>query len=158
MDHKDIIEIIECLADFYKVDKNLAVAIASVESKFDAWAARFEPKWKYFVTPEKYSRSLGITLQTETMFQQTSWGLMQVMGSVMRELGYQDHLNSGAAIEVGARYGCAKLKTLLNRYPKEEDAISAYNAGSLIVADGKYKNQQYVDKVNEVLSGLRIKH
>lgn len=126
----------------------LAIAVCEVESAGDHLAVRFEPGWRYFYQVEAHARSAHITVETERTLQAMSWGLMQVMGSVARELGHQGSLLALCDAFTGAKYGCLKLASFLRKYSKMEDAIAAYNAGSpRRAADGTYVNQAYVDKV-----------
>jgi soluble lytic murein transglycosylase-like protein len=107
-----------------------------------------------------YAKNIQITIQTEAMLQGTSWGLMQVMGTVARELGHSAMLTQLADPEIGVNLGTLKLRRLLDYYGLREDAISAYNQGGTKKSvTGAYLNQGYVDsvlsrmgKINEILS------
>lgn len=155
LDIKAIIEVIADTARTCRIDPNLAVAIASVESAFDPLAVRFEPAWDYLISPSVYAASLNISQLTEETLQKMSWGCMQVMGSVARELGYDENLVNLTRPELGARYGCMKLKSLSVKYSQEENLISAYNAGTPGKANGVYRNQRYVTTVSDALARLR---
>lgn len=138
------------------VDSDLACAIAKVESSWNPWAVRFEPKWSYFEWPEKFAKILGITLETEKQLQSCSWGLLQIMGGVARELGFQGPLQMLCGPRIGAQYACMKLKALKKRYAVLEDQISAYNAGTpRMHSDGTYENQAYVDAVIKAYAELQ---
>ncbi len=153
----DLMKIVETAAVKNGVDPDLAMAIASVESSWDAWAVRFEPNWKYFKTPEVYAKDLHITVETETALQACSYGLMQIMGSVARELGFTKSLLQLADPFIAADFSTRKLATLVKKHPTELDAIAAYNAGKPRLTEaGKYVNQGYVDKVTKVLGELRV--
>lgn len=134
------------------VDVRLALAIAETESAGDPLAVRFEPRWKYYFDVPQFAYRNRITQDTERALQSISWGLMQVMGSVCRELHFVDSLvKLGNDPALGAKYGCLKLAQLMKKYPKLEDAIASYNAGSPRKLDGKYVNQEYVDRVKHKL-------
>lgn len=139
------------------LDPDLAVAIATVESAGYPLAVRYEPGWAYFYQPEIFARKNGISEATERMLQASSWGVMQVMGTVCRELGHQDSIvQIVARPELGISFGLKKIKKLCERYESEEAVIASYNAGSpRKMPGGKYKNQQYVDKVLASLRRLR---
>lgn len=130
-----------------RVNADLVRAIIEVESGGQFLAVRFEPDWRYLLRPELYAQRLRITTATETKLQQFSWGLMQLMGSVARELGFTGYLTQLCEPETNLHYGCKKLAALLAKYPDPTDAIAAYNAGSPRMVNGKYDNQGYVDKV-----------
>lgn len=131
----------------YEVEDALILAIIWQESKGETWAFRFEPKFSYRYTPSVFAKNLGISLDTEIMAQMTSWGLMQVMGCVARECGFDSHLPKLLIPEIGLEYGVKKLSKLLKKYSTVQDVIAAYNGGSPIVINGQYRNQHYVDSV-----------
>ncbi len=146
-----IIKSSEC----FRIDAHLIEAIIVTESSGDADATRFEPKWHLYNNPQFYCDHLGISKQEEEVSQATSWGLMQVMGAVARDLGYTEDLKMLLVPEVGIFYGCKKLKQLMQRYGSEEAVVSAYNQGNARMANGMYMNQRYVDKVYAYLRQLR---
>lgn len=139
------------------LDANLVLAICAIESSWNPLAARFEPAFKYFNEPNKWAASLGISVETETMFQACSWGLMQIMGSAARDLGYTGPMQQLCSMWLGTEFGCRKLEQLQKKYPDERDVIAAYNAGSprRIPESGNYVNQSYVDAVSRKLNELR---
>lgn len=136
------------IATGYNLDPHLAMAIVQQESGGNPYAIRYEALWRYLVTPATFANSLHISAATETVLQSMSWGLMQVMGSVARELGFTDPMPKLCELEIGLQYGCKQLQRLAIRYPKLEDTIAAYNAGSpRRTTAGIYENQSYVDSV-----------
>lgn len=138
------------------LDRDLVSAIIVTESNWKPMACRFEPVWKYFYEPRHFAQTCGITVNTETILQACSFGLMQVMGSVCRELGLEGSLLQLASADVGLEYGCKKLSSLMRKYADEQKAIAAYNAGSArYLASGSFENQGYVDKVSAKLRELR---
>jgi soluble lytic murein transglycosylase-like protein len=82
------------------------------------------------------------------MLQKTSFGLMQVMGAVFREYGFEGWLSQiVTSPELQLEFGCKHLSKKIRRYGKES-GIAAYNAGSpRRKPDGKFVNQYYVDNV-----------
>lgn len=130
------------------IDPKLVGAFIAVESAGKSSASRYEPGWKYFLNPEQFAKSLGITTATETVHQATSWGLMQVMGSVAREQGFTEQLPKLIVPGPNLDVGCQFLKKLQGKYPTLQDLIASYNAGSPRKnADGTYVNEAYVQKV-----------
>lgn len=77
----------------------------------------------------------------------TSVGLCQVQVRTARELGFrgteEDLMHPG----VNSMYAAKYLSKQASRYKSWIHAISAYNVGSLKRKNGKYINQEYVDKV-----------
>ena len=140
--------LIMSIANFNNVDPDLAVAIAETESSFDEYACRFEANWKYAFNCESFANNAKISEDTERMLQMCSFGMMQVMGTVARELGFRGNLLHLTKPELGIRFGCLKLKELLAKYSYQDDVIAAYNSGSpRKIQDGRYYNQTYVNKV-----------
>lgn len=145
---------IESAATKIGVDPKLLRAVCMVESAMKINAIRFEHDYKWTFEPERFAKKLGITVETEIACQSFSYGLGQVMGAVCREYGFEGHLfdlvqnRSDMALAYAAKHLAAKLK----KAERTEDAIAAYNAGSVRrVSSGDYVNQGYVDKVLKAL-------
>ena len=158
MDKADVLKIAAQKAEQHEIDLDLVLAFITVESNFNVWAHRFEPSWRYSLTDEETNRHAAhnmISVATEHVDQCTSFGVMQVMGSVARELGYLGNLAGLYDPEYGVHYGCLKLKLELKKYPEMSDAISSYNAGSPRKVGGLYSNQTYVDKITAAYNGLK---
>lgn len=133
------------------VNPHFIASIILIESAGKPWACRFEPKWSYTTQPSLYARKIGASVETEINMQMTSWGLMQVMGTVARELGFNGWLSELCDPNVGILYGSLKLKSLIEKHGNLEDAVASYNAGSpKRRTDGKYINQDYVDRFKRV--------
>lgn len=152
-------DLIKKYADHFGLDKNLVEAICFVESSFNTQATRFEKDWRYFYEPRHFAEKLNIPVEQEEKNQATSWGLMQVMGAVARELGLTDKIETLTTPDIGLFYGCSKLKSLFHRKMCDNDeakVIASYNAGSpRMTKGGLFENQQYVDKVYRKLTELR---
>ena len=135
----------------YDVPTGLINAIIQVESSGNTYAVRYEDGYRWLVKPFK---QFHWHTPTEKIMQKTSWGLMQIMGAVARERGFKGrYLAELCKPEIGVKYGVKHLKWQYNRYGNWRDAISAYNQGSPRKKDGKYTNQEYVDKVLKNWSG-----
>ena len=117
-----------------------------VESSLDPGVFRYEPAYKYlYLLDDKSQLS-----PTERIGQMCSWGLMQVMGAVARELGYTQSFPKLCYPAVGLRYGCLHLHKFKSKYSAWPDVIASYNAGSprrSLGPGSPYFNQSYVDKV-----------
>lgn len=153
----DVEALIDVNSKKYSLDSDLIRAIVLVESGGNPFTVRYEPAWKYLYFAREFAEKLNITYPTEVFLQSTSWGYMQVMGSVCRELSFTDMITKLATPEIGMDYGCKKLAQVKGKYENETDIISAYNAGSpKKTAGGMYSNQKYVDRVHAQL--LRFRH
>lgn len=153
----EIIGIIVAAATRAGVDPDLACAIAKVESSYNPWAIRFEPKWSYPYDVAACALKTGVTAETEGTLQACSWGLMQIMGAVAREMGFDETMPALCDPDRAVLYGCLHLKRFLTRYAGDEpSAIAAYNAGSARKGpDGRFVNQDYVDRVTRELATIR---
>ena len=141
---------IEDAATRYKVPKALLCALIEVESGWNPWAVRHEPGYKYLVDI-KHS---CVTAETERVMQQTSFGLIQILGSTARWLGYHEpFLTSLCEPVTGLKWGCRYLVHLYTKHHNWSDAVSAYNQGwpRRDPATHQYLNQSYVDKVMEAI-------
>ena len=153
---KGMPNVVAGLAAKYGLDADLVHAICEVESSHNPLAIRFEPHFKLSYFPREHASRLGCSYETELNAQATSWGLMQVMGCVARELGFDGWMPELCQDAVGVEYGCKLLQRLYRRYDEEASIIAAYNAGSARKdKSGMYVNQNYVNKVHQVLTRLR---
>jgi soluble lytic murein transglycosylase-like protein len=118
----------------------LVKALCAQESSLNPFAMRFEHAWKYAFKVDEFAKSCNTTSKIERRLQMTSVGIMQVMGTVARELSFTGHLYDLCDIKIGLFYGCKKLDMLLKKFPLP-DALAAYNAGSgNLEAGRKYSN------------------
>lgn len=164
-----ISQYVTVVARQYKLPEQLVQAIVAVESGADRFAMRTEPRYTwlwdvarrrpYQVTVARasertpaadFSAPAGISLHTEWIGQQTSWGLMQVMGAVAREHGFAGHFPGLCDPLEGLHYGCRYLARLRDRFLAEHGwrgVVAAYNAGAPRRDGAGFVNQRYVDKV-----------
>ncbi len=139
-------------ADKYDIDFSLVKGISMVESSLDPFAIRFEPKYEYIMPLkeiQRLARLCGISVDTETMLQRCSFGLMQIMGANIRSYGFIENLTSlFDDHSLSIQFGCRMISGLFKRYKSIDDVISAYNAGEpKRKVSTKYINQEYVDNV-----------
>jgi len=156
----------------YGIPPELVAAIIDVESNWEHWAINPEPRWRYYwdfrkkrpfrdvtqdeiaceTPPDDFEGPLGTDPDAEWWAQQISFGLMQVMGAVGREMGYPGKwLDALLDPQNSIEYGCKYLSRLYRRYRSWDDAISAYNQGGPYKHGDRYINQEYVDKVYSAL-------
>lgn len=146
----ELIEIIKNYSEEFELPANIVYGICMQESNGQVLACRYEPQYKWLFNPAKVKPKL-CSVATEEVFQKVSWGIGQVMGSVLRELGYTDWLPA-ILFDKSAQimYSVKHLANLKKRFPEHHDYIAAYNAGSpRKLSSGKYINQEYVSKVLE---------
>lgn len=93
-------------AQAHGLDPALVQAVCEQESNWVPWAIRYEPAFE-----ARYVDPLGLA-PTEAFARGFSWGLMQLMGQVARELGFTGHLASLCDPETGLEWGC---KLLVNK-------------------------------------------
>lgn len=154
-------QIVSSIAEEYDLDPRLVFAIIMVESSNRSNVARYEAHFRWTTNEAEHAKRIGITEASEHQLQKFSWGLMQTMGGSVRDLGYMGFLPELCVPQVGIRWGCMYLRKLMDRYGNDvERAVAAYNAGSSRKRDdGKYVNQEYVDKVFthfDKMKGLKL--
>ncbi len=164
-----IIQDIKQVAEEFSVDPRLIYGFVTTESGGNKFAMRYEPAYRYLwdcrrdhpfrslTNPERtsdsappdFSAQIG-SRHTEWIGQQASWGPMQIMGAVARELGFKGFFPELCGAD-GIRYGVQHLLNLHKRFGHKfgmEGTISAYNAGTPRLTDShEFVNQEYVDKV-----------
>lgn len=138
------------------LDRNLVCAMIMVESSGHEFSSCYERHWHYWCNIPSFAKLCGISEATEKVHQATSWGPMQIMGGVAREIGYARALPLLGSASMGMHWGCKKLKLVINKHGYVDDAISSYNQGSpRKFPNGKYENQAYVDKVNKFWNEIK---
>lgn len=138
------------------IDPVLVFSIIKIESNCDPYAVRYEPMFTYKKEIDYYARTNKITHATENILQACSIGLMQTMGVVAREMGFQKNLllltNPLMSIDVGIK----KLKSISRFFKHNNDMAAAYNAGTVVKDDlGRYRNFVYVDKVMSIYKEIK---
>lgn len=159
--------IIEAAANTHGIPREIICGVISAESGWQPFAMRYEPDFTARYIVPKFPKSTP----TFRVLHGSSWGLMQIMGLVARELGYQGSPLRLLQPEIGIDWGCRKLSALARRYGVGrdrlaeygrrgvlgQDVIAAYNQGNDRWVDANrngvhdeiegYKNQEYVQKV-----------
>ena len=105
-----------------------ALVCAMCEHESDNWkqyAVRYEPAFY-----EKYIKNMKLS-QTEKTMRSTSFGLMQVMGQVAREFGFEGQFLTELLDPMfGLEYGCRKLVQCMDRANGDaRAALGFYNGG-----------------------------
>lgn len=138
------------------IDEAMIGGIIMRETRGNTFALRYEPKFEYTYMPASYSKKLMQSLETEVMSQHCSFGLMQIMGCVARECGFDGYLTQLCDPAIGIYFGAKQLVRLFKTYPTTIlDVISSYNAGSARMKDGFYSNQDYVNEVSYWMGVLK---
>lgn len=139
------------VAPQYGLPPALVTAIVKTESGGDRFAHRAEPAYRWLwdvrtnapyriasnlaaqrLPPPGFSAPDGISKNTEWLDQQSSWGLMQVMGAVAREQGFTGFLCGLCDPLTGLHHGCQLLAKRAGQYRVEhgwQGVIASYNAG-----------------------------
>lgn len=157
MTASEILTLIKDVAEAEGLDEKLLLAICTVESSLNPYAVRYEPAYKYTVSPREWASKMRLSVETEECLQKFSYGLAQIMGGVMREHGFSGNLQTCLLNpKIPLTYSAKHLKNYLRRYGSEVEAIASYNAGSpRKTPGGLFVNQTYVDKVDRELRKLR---
>lgn len=108
------------------LDPALVCAIIEQESNFDPWAIRYEPA--FF---EKYVAPISGLNITEMHGRAFSWGLMQTMGQVAREVGYKGPFPQLCSPETGITVGCEVFsRKMLAAHSDVHQALLYWNGGA----------------------------
>lgn len=164
MDAQTLLPLIEQAAKAYGLPARLVRAIVQVESGGRPDVQRHEPAFYERYVDGKPYQTFGLSRQTEGYQRATSYGLMQVMGEVARELGLTDRSIEQALYipASGLNYGCKRLAQMVKRFSARPDkwmaATSAYNGGpGAVNGVGIYDNPKYVAKVGYELAKLGVR-
>ena len=133
----------------FDLDPNIIAAIVNAESRGFVYAVRYEPNYRWLWYPKKFASKQIIDEKTERNLQKQSYGLMQIMGATARWRGFKGSLPALYKPENNLYWGCNYFSYLLKKFGNYEDAVSAYNQGTVLkkLPDGRYKNHVYVDEV-----------
>lgn len=156
------------IARQYGLDPSIVRALIRVESGGNQWAWNPEPRYRYYwdtihnkpfraVTEDEIRserppadfRALSGDPDQEWWAQSASWGLMQVMGAVARELGCTDpYLPILCDHYTNLSWGCMKLARLVKWANGDiEQALAAYNGGQGGNSTRPFRNAAYANKV-----------
>lgn len=132
MKKEDLIAVARNVAAHVGLDPALLCAIVEQESGWNQWAIRFEPAFlARYVEPIASKQHLS---PSESNARATSWGLMQVMGQVAREIGF-----AGASLaelcepSVGLQIGCEVFARKLTAANQDtQRALLLWNGGANI--------------------------
>jgi soluble lytic murein transglycosylase-like protein len=145
MDTSELKALIANYAQQHGLDPAIVYGVCVKESSLDPVQVRYEPSWMWFID-NHHGQPAACSDATERICQAISWGLMQVLGAVYRELGYVGWLSAIAAdVDVQLEYGCRYLAKKIKRYGSLRSGLSAYNAGVPVDSN----QASYVDKVLE---------
>jgi soluble lytic murein transglycosylase-like protein len=145
--------IIDAKSKQYVIDSALVKAIIEVESGWDETSFKFEKSLyeKYIQKPDSFKVVAPETIDTTLVLLSSSMGLMQILGSTARSIGFNQRLSDLFKPEINIDVGCRYLSMLWKNYYSKygiKGVISAYNGGKPLVNDDwTFVNQPYIDKV-----------
>ena len=123
-------------ASTQSLDPALVCAVVEQESGWNTWAIRYEPAFfSKYVAPLYTNNKVSAT---EAYARGFSWGLMQVMGQVAREAGFDaPFLSALCDPEQGLAVGCRVLRRKFDamsgppgQAPDVTRALLAWNGGA----------------------------
>lgn len=130
----------------HALDPAIVYGVCKQESGLEPGACRYEPDYRWIKDADNCRPRLS-SLSTEIEAQKTSWGLMQVMGGVLRERGLVGWIWwEMRDIDAQLDYGCRHLAAKIKKYGPVQ-GIAAYNTGKPLLNGGRLVNQAYVDRV-----------
>lgn len=124
MTKPEIIALAKQTATKYALPPDVVMGIIEQESSFDTWAIRYEPEFQI-----RYVKALDLD-PTTSVARSISWGLMQVMGQSVREIGYVGPLPQLCDPATGIEWGCRLFMTkMAHAAGNVEAALSLWNGG-----------------------------
>lgn len=123
------IDLAKSIAKGQGLDPALVCAIIEQESGWNPWAIRYEPGFfgKY-VAPLYTNNKVSVT---EAYARSFSWGPMQVMGQVAREIGYAGALPQLCDFNYGVLVGCKVFSAKLEKAKGDVNyALLLWNGGA----------------------------
>jgi soluble lytic murein transglycosylase-like protein len=126
MPASDFIALARTTAATHALDTALVCAVIEQESAWDAHAMRYEPAFRMrYVAPLQLS-------PTEEIARSISWGLMQVMGQLARERGFNGKFLSALCDPAtGLDIGCTVLASKLSAAGEDvAQALALWNGGA----------------------------
>jgi soluble lytic murein transglycosylase-like protein len=113
----------------YNLPQAIVCAIVERESGWNPWKVRYEPAfYEHYVEP-LWIRGM-VKDNSEAHARSISWGLMQVMGQVAREMRFTGELASLCDPAIGLEYGCRVFMSKLSACAGDVAlALASYNGG-----------------------------
>lgn len=123
----------------HNLDEALVLAICEQESSWNCWGIRYEPAFFGKYVAPLYTAN-KISTGTEAYTRAMSWGLMQLMGQVARELGFEgSYLSQLCDPQIGLEWGCKHFANKLHSANGDtRKALQLWNGGG---------NPDYADQV-----------
>jgi soluble lytic murein transglycosylase-like protein len=129
MTKNELIALARLAAVKHHLDEALVCAICEQESSWNPWAMRYEPSFfARYVAPLYTQKKIAVT---EAYARGFSWGLMQVMGQVARENGFEGQfLSELCEPAIGLEIGCKVFFAKLGRQGGDTTkALQSWNGG-----------------------------
>jgi len=143
------------------LDPFLLAAVACQESECNPMATRVEPDFEWIPEPEEMFVPRGCNKTTEFWHRKTSWGAWQMMGQVLRELGFNALFplichDMHLAAHYAAKFLEGKIKWATDKggWRHEKDPVRAallrYNGGGYRAYPDKVL--EWRDKIAEAIT------
>lgn len=146
----DIKEMVKTVAEVHSIEIHFIFALIEAESNWDQWAVKYEPGYRWAVKNPDLN---GFKCSKDTIdgMQSFSYGLCQIMGSHFYEFGYKGFCTQLLEPNLNIEIACKLLKWLKEKWGDNPASLyAAYNAGSVIMVDGQYQNQENVDRFMDI--------
>jgi len=129
LEKADLIALARQKAQEHGIDAALVCAVIEQESGWCPWATRYETNFMTRYIAPLYVK--GNMSATEAYTRAMSWGLLQIMGEVAREEGFEGRFLSELCDPLtGLERGCTHLKIILKKHPTDIGAaLLAWNGG-----------------------------
>lgn len=137
--NQQLITLARSVAQAHGLDDALVCAIVEQESGWNPNATRYEPAFY-----QRYILPMNLD-ELESTGRSTSWGLMQVMGEVARELHFTGAFAELLNPSTGLEYGCIHFANKLKQAGGDKyGALLRWNGGG-----NKNYPQQVINRVSK---------
>jgi len=159
----EILEAIEDISAQSGVNELLMKCLIMNESAFEPLAMRYEVNYRWVQSDAKvrrHAKRCNISQDTEDQCQRFSYGLCQIMGATLRDMGFKDPLVYAFDIETNIEWGCKMIGNAMRRYDNDIDhVLASYNGGHGAVIHKK-RHGIYSEDVRDYISDVKshMKH
>lgn len=142
-------DLIEQIATDYRLDPDLVEAVVIAESNGYTDAFRFESDFyrRYLESKPEYAGKNPRRISS-------SYGLLQIMFTTAQQYGFGGDPEMLFLPDLGLRFGCQHLASLLKHHGDVRTALAAYNAGNPQSLAG----QTYASRVLKLYDSVKRAH
>lgn len=133
----------DAIALDHLIDPTFLKALIDVESDWNTFKVVFDPRYIWVKDVKFLSDWIGCTQETMRMMQQTTYGLMQIVGVNAYTIGYKGWLTQMLDPRTNLEWGCKILQQKQKKFGDDPATLYAsYNGGS----PRKFESDRFVNQ------------